>query len=378
VEVNPEEVGAGSASETNASQHTTVSQKSKRLQWVITKVDNGNLHRPRPAYYGPSEEESSDSAMDMDRSDMEIASPPAAAPCMDEVLASPEVRTQEPMSPIQQEHYRQWTPAIPCQREEDESRARRKLMADIQVQLVEMKTQFDVLYAQHAALVTAEAKYVQQRNADGSQQVGRSDGSDGGFLQNLPPPLNPRALEECFVNNNETLGRFVRQSQLEDPPYFGLSGADGAKNSNPVRISNGRESGPDTSGSMISPPETVASPPREAPPGIGAAATQDFRAATTTQDFQAAATEDFQAATTQGFRPTPGPSVPLPSYAPYQLAPQSQPVNPHRIDAQPSSRPSANPQVAAVRTAPGGPPEKAFRCAHPGCKSTFARNCELR
>jgi hypothetical protein len=93
VEVNPEDPNQESASETASSVRTSRSQrafsatgssvavslkKPKKLQWVITRCDNGNLHRPRPAYYGPLEEESSDSAMEIDCLDQETAIATAA------------------------------------------------------------------------------------------------------------------------------------------------------------------------------------------------------------------------------------------------------------------------------------------------------------
>jgi len=281
--------------------------------------------------------------MDMDRSDMEVTSPPAPGPPVGMTPASPNVHNQhnqEPMSPTPQEHNRQWTPAIPYEREED-TIARKKQMADIQTRMNEMKSRLEALQTEYVALAAEDARIGEQQNAPELQHAGRSDAQGEGFQQNAPPPLNTKALEECPVNSSETLVRFVQQSEMEDPPYFSLPTADGHGNSG--RNNNGRGSGPDNSGSMISPPETVASPPREAAPGIGVAVAQDFRA-------------------------TAGPSLPHPSCAPYQHLPQARPTN----------RPPANPQVTAVRAAPSGPPEKAFRCGHPGCKSTFARNCELR
>ncbi|KAF8540892.1 hypothetical protein BDD12DRAFT_831333 [Trichophaea hybrida] len=317
-------------------------RKNRKLQWVVTRVDNGNLHRPRPAYYGPLEEDSSD----MDPSDLENTSPriqgyqgmPPTSPGVQNRMNS------EPISPRAMAH-NMWTAALPQEREENI--ARRKQMQDIQSQMSHMKRQLDLLEAQYRELEAQESKELQtqsiQASGVGAQVISQFNSPGEAREARSVPPLNPRNLEDYADNSNEAINRYVQQSPLEDPnPLLFISRQDGTKAGQADRRASGQETGADTV-SMLSPPETVASPPGENPPGSGGPNGQEV-----------------QKQPIQAVQPYARPRAPLQPYPP--------PIQPARA---PTNAPGAC-KVAK------GPVEKIYRCGHPGCKSTFARNCELR
>jgi hypothetical protein len=342
VEVNPEDVHQESASETNCSSirsrkssgSLSFSQrKNKKLQWVITRVDNGNLHRPRPAYYGPSEEDSSDSAMEVDRSDMETTSPGARG-SSGMLPISPGVQNQGPGSPIPLDHSGRWAPVVP--QESEEAIARRRHMFELESQMNMMKSQMEAIQAEYERLQTVEAREAQKLH-NGPQITGPGYPPPGVGMppDNRSVPLNPRALEDYSASNSEAISRYVQQSPTEEPgPYPFMSRTKETKRG-AAGGHNRCDHAPEPVSTMLSPPETVASPPGEHTGAPGPRVQQ-------------------------GRRPSV-PSVPYVSTAPRQHIPA------------PPARASTG-----TRNANGGPPEKTVKCQHPGCKSKFARESELR
>lgn len=351
VEVNPEDVHQESASETNCSSVRTrrgtgsvsfSQRKNRKLQWVITRVDNGNLHRPRPAYYGPLEEDSSD----MDPSDLENTSPrcqgyPGMPP------TSPGVQTRmnsEPISPRAMGHNGPWAPAMPQEREEDI--ARKKCMLELQSQMGEMKRQLEMMQAKYRLLEAQESQELQTRGAQANvgPQVACQFNSPGESREaKSVSPLNPRNLEGYPVNSNEALIRY--QDSTDDPnSYLFKSRLDRLKAGQADGRASGQETGADTV-SMLSPPETVASPPGENPPGAGGPSPNG---------------QEVRNPSIPAAMPIQGPRARLQPFPP--------PIQPAR----------APPNAPGARKVAGGPAEKIYRCGHPGCKSTFARNCELK
>ena len=120
------------------------------LQWVVTKVDNGSLHRPRPAYYGPSEEDSDDSAQDMDRSDMETASG-----CIERRGQGP-ARFPVQGSPGMKYHHRQRVPSTPELTQEELNRQAR--VNAIQEELRRMESRKEALQSELGVLTCSDSQ----------------------------------------------------------------------------------------------------------------------------------------------------------------------------------------------------------------------------
>ena len=395
VEVNPEDVHQESASETGCSSvrsrksNVSFSQrKNRKLQWVITRVDNGNLHRPRPAYYGPLEEDSSD----MDPSDMETSprveayqGGPPTSPGGDLKHVS-SATAAEPPSPGGMSHNRMWTPtaavtatapAVPQEREEDASRKRR--VVEIQSQIEEMQSQIELLRAEQRRLQDQDLQEPPQsiglgpRNNTnhrfGSIGNGNRMSWDAGSAGPPPPPLNSKSAKggEYPGNTNEALARYVQQGPLDDPVPYPLgtrlgSGAKAGPSHRATQVEPNQEIGNDT-GSMISPPETVASPSGETQAAAAAAAAAAAVGAHPSQDFP-------KAPSAAPAPPYAGPRERLHTFPP--------PIQPVRTVNNTTNNSSPANCVSGGRKVAGGLGGKLYRCGYLGCKSTFARNCELR
>jgi hypothetical protein len=307
-------------------------RKNKKLQWVITRVDNGNLHRPRPAYYGPLEEESSDSAMEVDHCDTETTSPGGRGPS-GMLPISPGVQNQGPGSPIQLDRRGPWAPVV--SQESDEAIARRRHMIELESQINVLKSRMEAMRREYDRLQTVEAQEAQKlQNGNGPQitgpvyPLGVRLPSD-----NRPVSLNPRALEDYPVSNGEAINRYVQQSPTEEPgPHPFMPRAMGTERGVAGGL-GGCDPATEPVSTMLSPPDSVASPPGE---HIAPSAPQVQQASI--------------------------PSV----HVPYSTVPRQH-------IAAPPVRPSSG-----NRNANGGPPEKTVKCLHPGCKSAFARESELR
>lgn len=252
VEVNPEDAQE-SATETNCSSARGTprkrpgsvpvsARKPKKYQWMVTKVDNGNLARPRPAYFGP-EDDGSDSAMDIDRPEMETDGPNCQGYPPNMQVGPQEIYAVEARS---------WSRAV-MEREEEMSR-RRKRMGEIQAQMQEHRTTLDQL----------EQEFRMLEMEDQKARVYLAGGPAQGY-PNAPPnqELNTRSLKECPTNNNETITRYLQESSSLEPNsailYAQRNRAEGSADVN-----------------MLSPPETVAaaSPPGDHNPG---ADTQEYK-----------------------------------------------------------------------------------------------------
>ena len=296
--------------------------------------------------------------------------------------------TTEPPSPGGIGHHnRTWTPAaaaaaiavVPQEREEDIHRRRR--MVEIQSEIEEMQRRIDVLRAEQRSLQAQDPQEPRNNNTTNHhhhRHFGSMEGNgmpwDAGSPGPPPPPpsliLNPRPPKEGYPgNNNEAIARFVQQGPLDDPVRYPLGTrlGDGSK-AGPAhgvsQVESNHEIGNDTS-SMISPPETVASPPGETPAAAAAAAAAaaPVGAAHPCQDFS-------RAPSAAPAPPYAGPRERLHTFPP--------PIQPVRTANNTTNNSNAANCVSGGRKVAGGPGGKIYRCAALGCKSTFARNCELR
>jgi hypothetical protein len=212
-------------------------------------------------------------------------------------------------------------------------------MAELESRMSEMKSQMDAMQTEYNKLHAEDTKDPQvcgQQPHNEPQIAGPIYAPGVRIPQgSRPAPLNSRIPEDCPAN--EAINRYVQQSPTEEPcPHLFMPRTKGSKRGVTDRNIR-RGSGQDATSSMLSPPETVASPPGEQT-AVGGPRMQQNRGASI-------------------------PSVPYPSTAPRQ-----------HIPAPPVRATNAN---SGTRNA-NGPPEKTVKCLHPGCKSKFARESELR
>ncbi|KAI5794050.1 hypothetical protein FPQ18DRAFT_304457 [Pyronema domesticum] len=450
VEVTPEEVAQQESQSQSANSLAFAARKNKKLQWVITSVDSGSgsLHRPRPAYYGPLEEDSSD--MDLS-SDLETSPKLGAdngrgytmmpmSPGMEgmEGPVSPGIplghaaqaqgqgnqglnapnapnglhaqpqhsghpgpnshinghshgHTQGqsghpgPNSHGQPGHHQSlWTPTPtphPNHQSLDprEEESRRKRMLEIQAQKDRMRREIENLEMEYRAL--EEQGYARgtptpvlgPRNGYQShgQDVGARDVRDVRSAPNMEMDIRDGIYRPVYTQLPEDARapRELRDRERDQRErYYG------------DRAEMERDGNGDNTNSMLSPPDSVEEPEGEfgvkgsgapghpASNGVGAPAVNASSVAIPSTNGH-----------TNGVHPVSEAPYPTRPRPPPQLQPQPQPQPQQGFPANQQQRLPPAPTTPTVTRKPcGAPVEKIYRCCHPGCKSTFARNCELR
>jgi hypothetical protein len=436
VEVTPEEVAQQESQSQSANSLAFAARKNKKLQWVITSVDSGSgsLHRPRPAYYGPLEEDSSD--MDLS-SDLETSPKLGAdngrgytmmpmSPGMEGIegpvspginlgqagqagqpgqLGQPQGRdihinghaqghTGQPGHPgpnshinghvqAPSQHQRLWTPTPtphPNHHSLDprEEESRRKRMLEIQAQKDRIRREMENLEMEYRAL------------------------EEQGYARGTPTPV----LRNGYQSQSHGDVRPVPNLEMDirddiyRPVYSHSHGQEDARDPRELRerdqrdryyaadreeMERERDGTGDNTNSMLSPPDSVEEPEGEfgvkgsgasghpASNGVGAPAAINGASVPSISS-----TNGHTNGHSNGVHPVSEAPYPRPRPPP-QLQPQPQPGSGFPANQQQQQRLPPTPTTPTVTRKPcGAPVEKIYRCSHPGCKSTFARNCELR